>query len=272
MRTSADVLIMAAGTVVLFGCFAPTGKNPPPETTSSELTGPSETSDSTSEHASGSDSTTSPSSTMNSSEDSGSAGSDGSFCGDGIVDAGAGEECDFVESPNCSAQCKKTFRRVFITSESYSGALGGIAGANEKCQAAANAVNLDGVFHAWLSSTEGSPATSFVKSSVPYRDLLDHEIVADWDDLISGMLEMGIYVTEMLEEPTPGQHPCMPYLVVVWSDTNASGAVTDPAMACMDWSTEEGDAYLGIAGSPDTWSGGCIAPCSIKAPLYCFEQ
>lgn len=266
--------MMATSTPVLGGCFSPTGTELPSETASSELTGSSETSSSTSENTSDSDSTAaSPSSAASSSEDSGSASSAGGFCGDGDLDADAGEECDPLVSPNCSDQCMKTFRRVFITSESYSGALGGIVGANEKCQTAANASNLNGVFHAWLSSTESSPAASFVKSNVPYRDLLDHEIAADWNGLISEDLKSGIYTTEEMDEPEPGVHPCMPALVVVWSDTKPSGVLTDPAFACMDWQTSEGNGRLGAGGYVDVaWSDGCIAPCNIKAHLYCFEQ
>lgn len=270
MRTNTAVVMMITSIHVLVGCFSPTSTDSPPETASTELTGSSETSDTTSENTTGSDSTAaSLSSSTNSSEDSGSAG-----CGDGIVDGDAGEECDDTESPNCSDLCTKTYRRVFITSESYSGQLGGIIGANEKCQAAANAVELKGVFHAWLSSTESSPATSFVQSSVPYRDLLGNEIVADWDGLISGTLKMGIFVTEKLEEPVPEVHPCNPIPVVVWSDTDVVGDLNNPMLTCMDWTSSEGDGNLGAGGySNAAWTeGGCIAPCNIKAPLYCFEQ
>src|SRR5262245_8934869 len=57
-------------------------------------------------------------------------------------------------------------RRVFVTSAVYSGALGGIPGADEKCQALAGA--LGGSWRAWVGDGDSSPAQNFTQSAVPY--------------------------------------------------------------------------------------------------------
>src|SRR5690242_15690863 len=42
-------------------------------------------------------------------------------------------------------------RRVFVTSKTYQGTLGGLAGADMECQKLADAANLGGTWMAWLS-------------------------------------------------------------------------------------------------------------------------
>ena len=44
------------------------------------------------------------------------------------------------------------YQKVFVTSTTYTGNLGGLSGADSKCQARATAANLSGVWKAWLST------------------------------------------------------------------------------------------------------------------------
>ena len=63
-------------------------------------------------------------------------------------------------------------RTVFLTSMTFNGDLGGVAGADAKCQAAADAplsIVPIGTYLAWISDAIGnSPSTKFSQSTLPY--------------------------------------------------------------------------------------------------------
>lgn len=258
-------------------CFSPTGKEPLAETTSSgEETAGSAGSSTTSDTGSPATSAASTSSTSTSSTSSttSTATMTGHACGDGTVDEG--EECDdmgMADGDGCSHLCLKEFRRVFVTSELFTGDLNGITGADAACQEAADKVGLPGEFRAWLSSVESSPAQNFVKSKVPYQDVKNTVVAGDWDSLATGNLESSIYLTENGATATSGPHTCMPEeIVVVWSNTLAGGTLRSETETCASW-TGEGMGAVGRLGVLDsTWTSACPVPCTTMAPLYCFEQ
>ena len=67
-----------------------------------------------------------------------------------------------------SAYAQKT---VFVTSAQFNGNLGGLTGADDKCQAEANgpaSIVPSGTYLAWLSDGTDSPDTRFTKSAHPY--------------------------------------------------------------------------------------------------------
>lgn len=78
----------------------------------------------------------------------------GPYCGDGVVQAADGEECDPAgpgDASNCATMCSFAPRIVFLTSESFTGDLGGLAGADKRCnELAAQSPDLSGSFRAWL--------------------------------------------------------------------------------------------------------------------------
>lgn len=258
-------------------CFSPSGKGPPAETTSSAeetsgSSGGSTTSDT--ESPSTSASTASSTSTASTAAITSTATTTGQTCGNGTVDEE--EECDDMgtaDGDGCSHACLKEFRRVFVTSDLFTGDLNGTAGADAKCQGAANKVGFPGVFRAWLSSTESTPAETFVKSNVQYRDVEDTVVADDWDALTTGNLKAGIYLTENGETATSGPHTCMPEgIVVVWSNTLAAGTLRSDSQSCSSW-IGEGEGAVGRLGVLDSsWTSACPVPCTTMAPLYCFEQ
>src|SRR5262245_37601453 len=65
-------------------------------------------------------------------------------------------------APECS-RC-----RVFITNESYSGSLGGLEGANQKCTNQAAVAGYGGTWRAWLSSDTESAIDGIVGSGPWY--------------------------------------------------------------------------------------------------------
>lgn len=220
----------------------------------------------------GTESSTTTSSTT-SAEESGSSGLVAS-CGNGIVDDG--EECDdgaTDDGDGCTAACVKEWRRIFVTSQVYTGDFGGIDAADTICQSAAMSAGLQGTYRAWLSTNNESPEQRFIHSSVPYLLVDDTLIAADWDDLVDGELAHPIVLSELGTVPAPGTHPCTPVGVrVVWTGTTAQGTLL-PDTTCTDW-TGQGQANWGrIDDINASWTAYCILPCAgAEAAFYCVEQ
>lgn len=257
-------------------CFSPSGKVPSAETTSSaeEITGLGDSTTSDTESPSTSTAAAASTSTASSSAATSTAATTGPICGDGVVDEG--EECDDMgtaEGDGCSQACLKEFRRVFVTSELFTGDLNGVAGADAACQEAADKVGLSGEFRAWLSSADSTPAENFVKSTVPYKDVMNKVVAGDWGSLATGNLESSIYLTENGVTATSGSHTCMPEdIVVVWSNTLAGGILRSEDESCTSW-TGAGMGAVGRLGALESsWTSACVVSCTTMAPLYCFEQ
>ncbi len=171
--------------------------------------------------------------------------------------------------------CALLTKVVFTTSKKFPGNLGGLTGADAKCQAAAVAAGLTGTFKAWLSDATGSPSTRFVQSALPYK-LVDGTVIAnDWADLTDGTLRAPIKLTE-LGTPAPTSAGC--YSDNVWCNTSANGTNIGPN-SCTNWTGVESGTLWGRFSVTDAswttggscggsgWCGG-----SGLYPLFCFEQ
>ncbi|MBN9163842.1 MAG: hypothetical protein J0I07_22935 [Myxococcales bacterium] len=171
--------------------------------------------------------------------------------------------------------CNRRYR-VFVTSTSYDGNLGGLSGADAKCQVHADAAGLSGTFKAWLSDATGSPSTRFTRSADPYA-LVDGTVIADdYAELTSGSLQHPIDKTE-----TGGAPPVQPVFgrAVVWTGTSESGNVYWLTHTCSNWTSSVYDpqgnivAILGETNETTGWSfayGGTY--CDRMNALFCFEQ
>lgn len=160
--------------------------------------------------------------------------------------------------------------RVFVTSTTYNGNLGGLTGADAKCQTRANTANLGGTWKAWLSDGTTSAASRLTYNSGPYK-LLNGVVVAnDWADLTDGTLQNGINITEL--NTTPNYRSC------VWTSTDINGNFipnTANINACSDYTKANTDySMCGMNGMTDynwtKWDGK--DRCDQLHPLYCFEQ
>ena len=200
-------------------------------------------------------------------------------CGDGTLSLLAGEECDdgnLSDLDDCSSECKKLRRTIFVTSKLYTGKLGGIVGADKLCQQLAEDAGLPGIFYAWLSDSTTTPAARFVKSSVPYVLSSGIQVAKNWQDLSDGTLQHSIDTTE-----TKGAAPIAAVgcgggtKPTVWTNTLAAGTAW-AVNGCDDWNATTGVARLGHAKATNfTWAKFCegqAASCAWKAALYCVEQ
>jgi len=154
---------------------------------------------------------------------------------------------------------------VFVSSVNYTGNLGGLSGADSKCQALASAVPaLSGkTFKAWLSNSTLSARDRLTHSTVPYI-LLNTTVVANnWADLVDGTLQNPIILSEKNSQVLSG----------VWTGTDEYGDKrTD---TCSDWTSDlhviNGRTGVSIYFGKG-WTNMVYWACSFNFNLYCFEQ
>ena len=160
--------------------------------------------------------------------------------------------------------------RVFVTSDTWSGDHGGVAGADQHCQDAADAAGLGGVWVAWLSSTSRSARDQVGPG--PYV-LLDGTVIAtDLADLTDGGIAHAIDLDETGTLRST-------WVYTGSTDDGTRGTNTSTNGLCTDWTRGCGVCYgnhfYGNAGrsdqSNDDWTDRGWLFCSTSAALYCFE-
>jgi hypothetical protein len=160
---------------------------------------------------------------------------------------------------------------VFITSTTFQGNLGGLAGADAICAQAALNGSLPGTFKAWLSASNDSPVTRFTRSTGPYQLRNGATIAVDFDALVDGSIDTPINVS------ASGSVVATTF---VWTETTAFGNLidTNPAYNCLDWTSNNPDQVLVTVytGSSDrldgAWTDNEERYCDELSALYCFEQ
>lgn len=189
----------------------------------------------------------------------GSPGEDGASC----------EECPALiadlEARVSALERWRNPKIAFLSSATYNGNLGGLAGADEKCQSLANAAGLPGEYKAWLSDHGTWAADRLTHSISPYV-LVDGTIIAyDWDDLTDISLHHQIDLDE-----SGAQITVDPY---AWTGSYPGGAPTNEN--CNSWYD---DFLYGVRGRGDrtdgTWTNywEYLGDCEDPWHLYCFEQ
>jgi cysteine-rich repeat protein len=190
-------------------------------------------------------------------------------CGDGKLHEGV-EGCDDGNvdgRDGCSAACVEEVVRVFVTSGTFSGALGGLKGADEKCAFSASVADLPGKYMAWLSDSEASPATRFGldEGFVGRFVLVNGATVAfGWEDLVDGSLVTGI-VLDQFGNVSDGS---------AWTGTLADGSSDLGSGTCSSWTSasQSDNARVGLVGATTTsWSRWAGKLCANTGRLYCFQ-
>ena len=202
-------------------------------------------------------------------------------CSPGFVDCD-GNTVNGCECPadSCLTAQKLCAKRVFVTSLKYDGNLGGLPGADAKCQVRAAAALLPGTYRAWLSDATGSPSTRFTKSTIPYR-LVDGTLIAnDYTHLTNGSAQGKIVLTETGGAPIRTgfcgpQDPAVPDRIMVWASTAADGSLVSSSGTCTNWT----DIAVGGSQWADPFVSGLVATCSggncmstYASPIVCFQQ
>jgi len=174
------------------------------------------------------------------------------------------------------------FKRVFVTSATYTGALGspgggtaGLVGADQKCQSLANAAGLVGSFKAWLSGNDASieARARLVHSTLQYALVTGTVIASNWTDLVDGNLLAPINRDETGSVVAASN---------VWTGTNSDGSVRNAGADCDD-SNFSGSSWISgvntVAGGYGVttatnggWTNTNQQICNTPNRLYCFQQ
>jgi hypothetical protein len=200
----------------------------------------------------------------------------GGDCNDtnAAVNPGASEVCNGVDDDCNSSTPEPTNCRklVFVTSQMYDGNLGGLAGADAKCQARAQAAGLPGTYMAWISTSQGSPSTRFTRSTTPYVLVNGTVIANNWNDLTDGTIAAMITVTETGGNRPVGNTSCAGSgNATAWSATNANG--TRLGDSCSNFTSSAGSGLWGRVDSTTQFSSWCSGgTCAWLSPIYCFQQ
>jgi len=168
---------------------------------------------------------------------------------------------------------------VFVSSMQYGANLGGLGGADAKCQALATASSLSGTYKAWLSDDTTSAATRLAHAKVAYVLPDGSTVVAnDWAGLTSGTLAHAIDRTEDGGTPATTSY-CSLTTPTVFSNTLPSGTQDAVGFNCTNWTGAGTKVNLGNANATDLhWSTWCSANATAYcdgtnvAALYCIEQ
>lgn len=168
-------------------------------------------------------------------------------------------------------------RRVFITSTTYDGNLGGLEGADAKCQARADAANLKGQFKAWLSDGKVSAASRLEHAPIAYKRIDGEKVASSWDDLVTRIEGVNTGKTLNPINKTEFGEYLRSFTDKAWTDTKTDGQIHLSAndANCVNWTSADSITH-GMTGdsrySHSAWTENDSVNCSAAMHLYCFEQ
>ncbi len=200
------------------------------------------------------------------------------ICGDGVLKVGV-EECDDankVDDDKCKNDCTAPLAQytIFVTSQGYTGNLGGLAGADAECQDLATVAKLPGTYFAWLGGPL-APVDRMFHAPTPYVRTDGAMVAKNWADLTDGTLVAPIDKDESGDwmPMLPGKCGIYP---AVYTNAGPDGSLNDPNTSCSDWTSKMGFGGAGQLG-PDgvdmgEWTKSCVINCDTLAPIYCVQQ
>lgn len=163
-------------------------------------------------------------------------------------------------------------RVMFLTNATYTGNLGGIAGADTKCSEAArdssSPVVMGRTFGAWISTSASSPTSRFAKDARPIVAPKGESLAPNgWPELASVPHSSKILWDENGALVTAN--------FVVWTATASNGDALPggSSSSCGDWTEEDtGTGYAGDADKQDAkWTKDAVTLCAMSGRLYCLE-
>ena len=160
--------------------------------------------------------------------------------------------------------------KIFMTTASYTGNLGGLAGADAKCAAAATAGGQTGTFVALLSTTSVNARDRYSGLNDPVYNTNNDLVGVGQNDLFDGSILASTNFDEY-GNAGPGVNTA-----TIWSQTSSAGTyLTCYATSCLDWTSTIGGncSWNGQNGNTSSlWIQGNNASCSSNARLHCVSQ
>ncbi len=154
---------------------------------------------------------------------------------------------------------------MFVTLSAYSGNLGGLAGADQKCQTAANAQLLGGTFKAWLSDATTNAIDRINDVGPWYRVGSTAKMFNNKANLSTVPLSPVSYGEDGREFVVSREE--------AWTGTMAGG--TRAADTCSGWTTTAYNyrgRYGVLVSSTSAWTESLTDNCDVQKHLYCIEQ
>jgi hypothetical protein len=151
---------------------------------------------------------------------------------------------------------------VFVSSLGYTANLGGLAGADAKCQSHADGAGLGGTWMAILS-TEAAAVRDRLSIVAPVVDIAGAPIAASAADLWDATIENPIGLDEN------GQ----PYAEDVWTGSLSDGTAHEDH--CLEWQSDapQEKGIRGMANTTaDEWLFNGFRFCDVPLRLYCISQ
>jgi hypothetical protein len=186
-------------------------------------------------------------------------------------------------------------KKVFISSQTYVGNLGGVSGADQLCQRLATTAGLTGTFKAWLGVAGSTPATRWAPRAGTYVRRDGALVANSWNEIITtGKILKPIILDEYGRQVTVP--PYDPYgYILVWTGmiftrstsgtlTLTNNVVNSVSCDCSKWTEAYswqpppyGLGAVGVTPPPGsqeyTWTLWSYLPCGQPVGhIYCFEQ
>ena len=158
-------------------------------------------------------------------------------------------------------------KRVFVTSTTYSGNLGGVSGADNKCQLHADAASLGGTWKAWIS---GGSANAIDRIA----DVGPWYLVDRTTKVFNNKANLQTTPAFAIWSDETGAAPSWSGMSSPWSGSDEAGH--DSGWDCNGWTSALTTDYAttGDANTDQAWGGATSGPieCDFTGALICFEQ
>ncbi len=173
--------------------------------------------------------------------------------------------CSMTSDGHCPASCRYLNdvdcpipNRLFVTARTFSGNLGGLVGADAKCQLAADGAALGGIWIALLGTSTTRAVARLGDSS--------GWVLLDGRPFAKNFLNVGqVFTAPAVDEHGRQVNAEAP----VWTGFESLGS---PSSVCDDWTKETGFGPFGKAGyGGGKWAHSGVRSCLSRHHLYCAE-
>lgn len=161
-------------------------------------------------------------------------------------------------------------RRIFV-SEAGQGNIGGVGGADARCQAEAVAAGWGGNWQAMISEVNSATNQPGLRMDFNWDTVtnMNGDVVAtSWNDLWDGTIANPINYDEIGAVVSTN--------TFVFTGTSSSGVPVSTSTDCLNWTTNASSTWTATLGlltaTNSAWISNSQPVCSTTGRIYCFEQ